>query len=1010
MTSKLDRNRIRSTYPKIRNKTFSRRQLLAITGTTTLGTLAGCGEMSESFGGDSGELNAPETQPEDAPTLVEAFFRIPPAEEVEEQGTIDCHLVFQTDVSDIGMDELEDYLLVNGDIEDTGSTRVEWFTPYVLTDSQQSDVAAEYDIDKELVQQFQAGNALRANTGSKIRMKIRNTDIENPSRDEFAIYTESPTSITIPSIAYAGPVADDSRIIHVQLPDGQTRNFPAKEYEDETDVFPGRSGSTIEVKYDFTEKTVALDNGETLTFETPGPIGTLRDYEISGWNEPATELVSRHTSILNPAFGTVSAVWRAHEKFMRAWELNNDSPEELGSDIASDSKDLALQALGWVGPSPDTTSVGEQYATVGTQAAVALKIGGGAARATGDFLGTFSTILDIYNSAEDMRKKAKEMNKQIGELLDSFLTELEQELFFSSTCKFFSEIATVALSTNPNETLGKYNRLLSEIPTSFNRGGHWSGTVEAEKNYGPDDVNYFYRNAQNRAQTIGQYAIPPVTGDKSEQEPFNSLLLSIRKSIEGIEDNQRAVVLDVNHDVDFVQANNKVQLTISVYAKNIKTIPTEIFVGNEIFRRELDAPDGMGEVTTTISPTDVGLNKSVGIGREMETIHVTPQPDSWQNYPMAGYNGRNTGYNPDSVGPSVTSEESIPTLWETDADEFSKIGSKPSYADGSLYINASWEGGQGIAAIDAFSGTILWKTSFEKSALGTPAVVPEEGVLYTVTSDVQVRQLNLENGEISGRAVTSLSDTQIPPYLTVTDEGVYFVAKEEPPGFNKTHLFAFERDLAQRFVSIPSIETGSVNNYQFAVNDDIVVLNARDLVAFDKQSGEEQWTKEMSPGVATIASNETIFAGATRAPGSFTDWQMLKRFSATGEEEASTADAQEFLTGLCITSNEFYYGSNTGVIKVNRQSLNTMAQFPTQDSVTEQPQVVDNRIYIVDNEGHLSVYDLSSKQLIEDRSFVPDFSSRISPERDGNAPLVAEGLVFLSYESGGISALGRINS
>ena len=892
------------------HSSLNRRELLVTAGATTATTLAGCDD----------------TKGEQYPTLVEAFFRIPPAEDTTSSGTIEFLLEFDAPIHEY---DVENYLLTDGksEIVDTGERSLDWYNSYTLEEDEVNKVFAEFgdrneDLNREALERLQTDTTLLADTGSKIRLEIHNhPDVENTSLEAFANNCGDIPRITIPRIGYKGKVENEPQNVHLQLPDGQTRHYPKEERSSKRDEFDGTT-----VKYDFNEGKADIVGGETIQFGIDGPVGELSDYAIDGKEKTGTELLATEEFALHPPFDTISAVWRAHYQYMILYESAFDPPIETAKEVSKGLEDIALEGIGMLGPSPTSPGVARTFATVGVQARIAFEIGANTAQAFGTLFNTCVKIAEIYIKANKLQEKAEELSKEAGKIFeDGEATELFDKNFFAGTCEFFAKRATPALAENPAKSIEDYNTLL-EVVSPDTRGNSDSDTDSftcAEYNNCHYWVSYFHESA-DRADDIAEYTIPE---SDNSQTGFNGLLLTVRKAVDACE--------------------------------------------------------------------------------------ASPQTD--QNYPMGGYSPRNTGYNPDATGPTGTNDETLQVLWETPPEDFSWVGSKPTYVDGTLYISASWGDGTGVAAIDAFSGSVRWKTALDDDVISVPSIVRDDSALYAVTEGVDIVRLDAQTGKKQGRGTTPLPDTQIPPYLTATNDGVYFIAKEEPPGLHSANLYGFNRGLSLQFDKDLEIDSLSTNDYQFAVTDELIVTNAgRNVVAFDKRNGNRRWEKDMIPGPLSVAADGAVFAGANQTPGTatFSDWVMFKRFSTSGDTQGTVDEAPAMLTRFCLQEESLFVGSYDGIYRYDRDSLSREARFPTEKTVDVQPQITEDYLYALDKGGYLSIYDIQTESLVHKQRIGKSkvLTAEGNSWAEVNPPLVAEGLLFITNESGGVRAFGTLEA
>lgn len=259
-------------------------------------------------------------------------------------------------------------------------------------------------------------------------------------------------------------------------------------------------------------------------------------------------------------------------------------------------------------------------------------------------------------------------------------------------------------------------------------------------------------------------------------------------------------------------------------------------------------------------------------------------------------------------------------LWHSEAPNW--IHSEIIYQNGTVYVgfgNRHFQdngirgtGENGVLALDAKTGEILWKYNTEGEVMPTPAY--HDGSVYITTGDRHLYKLNPETGDLEHKEEIGHTVSMSAPNIT---DDTLFVGGSAPEPYTFSG-YNLEQDEMAWQTGFPEVHAG-LDDVPPAVSDEIVVTTALEgekdypehmMYAMDAESGDIVWKESLGEGDpvddnksgAPMIYNETIYVGSP----------ITKTFYAydliTGEKQWSFEN--EVIKAPPVAQDDIVYFSN----------------------------------------------------------------------------------------------------
>ncbi len=216
-------------------------------------------------------------------------------------------------------------------------------------------------------------------------------------------------------------------------------------------------------------------------------------------------------------------------------------------------------------------------------------------------------------------------------------------------------------------------------------------------------------------------------------------------------------------------------------------------------------------------------------------------------------------------------------LWSTDLtpardDARDATGGGLAYAGGRLYVSLGF--GQ-IAALDATSGSVIWRQQLEATGSGQPTIV--DGLIYLVAGDETGWAIEADTGRIAWQvdAPPSVANILGAPAPAVTNRFVIFAfgSGELIATFRKGGLQRWSASVAGQRTGRASARISDITGAPVVVGSRVYAGNhSGRLVALNSESGERIWTAREGALGPVWPAGDSIFA--------ITDRRQLVRIDA----------------------------------------------------------------------------------------------------------------------------------
>ena len=311
------------------------------------------------------------------------------------------------------------------------------------------------------------------------------------------------------------------------------------------------------------------------------------------------------------------------------------------------------------------------------------------------------------------------------------------------------------------------------------------------------------------------------------------------------------------------------------------------------------------------------------------------------------------------------------------------MDSSPAVADGVVYVGVDGFD-DGLLALDAATGQLLWEYETESSVTSSPTVA--NGGVYFGSYDQRLYALDATTGNLLWRFKTSDAVYSSP---VVKNGVVYF-------GSNDTHLYAVDTasgDLRWRFEtedpvrSSPAVAEGVVyfggpyrDGHLYALN----ASNGELLWKFDASHGNTFVTSMSSPTVA----NGVVYFGPTGAVGLIgSDSYRMYALNASNGNLQWIYNPEDFVeSSPAVAEDVVYFGSeDRQLYALDAVSGKLLWTYKTGNASFTSPAIAEGVVYVGSGDNHLYALDASTGELVW----------RYETEDSVNSsPAVANGIVY----------------
>ena len=333
------------------------------------------------------------------------------------------------------------------------------------------------------------------------------------------------------------------------------------------------------------------------------------------------------------------------------------------------------------------------------------------------------------------------------------------------------------------------------------------------------------------------------------------------------------------------------------------------------------------------------------------------------DWPMARYDAARTGYSPDTSGP----KDDVQVAWEQARDSSSNSVVPPIVHEDTLYVV-----GGSVAALKAETGAVAFTQDgdYHSSPARAEADVYRTETLAVSSPDglaglnagggirlpLLGNRLGLErwHGPSEASRSSVLGSPNAPPPVAV-DDTIYAAV----PGTNDLVALAAS-DGTERWRVSHGVGTGI---YGPAVGDGTVYVvgYANELGAYDAETGEHRWTREISEEI-----------------------DSLNAYAPTVADDSVVVPGRDVVA--CFDADEgrirWTYDHDGNVSDADRAAA----------------AIADGRVFVVDGVGSLHAIDLESGEAIWTVSFGGVAS-----------PVVADGVVYVTRRTVGIDAFDAVS-
>lgn len=371
--------------------------------------------------------------------------------------------------------------------------------------------------------------------------------------------------------------------------------------------------------------------------------------------------------------------------------------------------------------------------------------------------------------------------------------------------------------------------------------------------------------------------------------------------------------------------------------------------------------------TNTETTTDTEEDRETETAEEENDEQTVTVSGSWTSF----------GNGPSNAGVAESAEGvgEYEILWKKELSMESSAG--PIVADGTLYTY-----GDGLTAIDAASGDIRWTVPIS-GGRSTPTYM-DDGIV--AGNSERTAFVDLE-GDVEWE-ITSGGDGH-----AVTEEKIYTAGQGNVWAFDLEGELAWSERIDKRTTAVP------------AVADGILCVGTREgqLIAFDADSGSQEWTFEVSThSEQEDPAGYDIFGGVTIYDGTayFGTWD---RTVYAVDIEAGELEWMQVTYGgidVCPAAADgtIYVGNDSGQI-IAFDATTGDREWESMElggSLGQGVALADDTVYSVGDDGVIAAVDRDDGTL--------RWRHLMSRKRPQGSPAVVDGFVFMTDGAGTVYA------
>lgn len=304
-------------------------------------------------------------------------------------------------------------------------------------------------------------------------------------------------------------------------------------------------------------------------------------------------------------------------------------------------------------------------------------------------------------------------------------------------------------------------------------------------------------------------------------------------------------------------------------------------------------------------------------------------------------------------------------IWTTqfgagEGNESSLYGGGVSYGSGRVYAT---NGLGDVVALNPENGSILWQVKPAGPMRGAPTVAGD--VIYVTTQDNQLFQLNAADGKTNWSNAAALEIAGVFGTSAPAAARGTVIA-----GFSSGELNAYRYENG-RAVWGDSLTRTSISTSVSSLSDidaDPVIDNGQviaigqggRMVALDLLSGQRMWEINVS-GISTpwvagewafVVNNQAQVMAISRATGRVRWINQLPAY----RNEKKKKDPINYVGPVLAGGRLIVAGNNGALININPDDGAFMSQTDTNASVSLQPVVADNMLFLLADNGTLIAY------------------------------------------------------
>lgn len=300
------------------------------------------------------------------------------------------------------------------------------------------------------------------------------------------------------------------------------------------------------------------------------------------------------------------------------------------------------------------------------------------------------------------------------------------------------------------------------------------------------------------------------------------------------------------------------------------------------------------------------------------TLLGEDQSDGSQDWPMFGFDTRNSSAPPATSGPT----DGVAVQWKFEPEShYDGVGHPPAVVGGTVYV-----GGDRVYALNAGTGKEEWRFELGLEVTGSPAVV--DGTVYFGTEKPSLYALDAVSGEQQWRFAPD-EEFMKPSAPAVVDGTVYTVGA----GASAYAVDAASGEELWRVVDIRGSAPAVVDGTVYTGSSD------NNVYALDAGTGEEEWrfaTVDSTDFSDPAVVDGTVYIGSN-------DHHVYALDAASGEEQWRFETHSRADSSPAVADGIVYVGSDRHVHALDAASGQQQWRF---DHDTSSPVVVNSTVYL----------------------------------------------------------------